>query len=344
MGSELERLGREPSEGKVTLDSSQFIDYVISKATNEAEARIHKKDTTRRTSERWILIAIAFIALSSITAIAFFAAQSFEHRQEAKISSSVASAMRIANANRDAAVRNSIEQAVERATKEKFNEKISALAKRLNAQISYQQLLALTTQLEIKDAFSDDDREQILKVLAELKENRAYESSPGFDRTLTKIVDSFTSAYQVAAVDRLDDMYRNQLAGLKDVPRWMTNHFGRALVTSRELGEPNSKRWERLRFYSDVTKQNRNPEISILWDILAEFTGNYERKTPQLDTLVAQIGNLNEKDREIFMRSLLEEGTASEREPPDMRRLAAIVTKFITEYKQELESFGLETE
>jgi len=344
MGSEFEKTGWEPGGEKMSISKTQFIDYVVSKASHEAETLFHQRYSRQSAENRWIAIILGLIVIGTVSAITYFTVQIIAIRQETKIATAVSEALKASEINNAAITNEAVQGAVDRALREKFDAKTSGLVARLEAMLTFQRLLALTTQLELKDSFSDDDREQVLAILSKIKQGGHPIDRPGFDRTLTKIVDSFTSAYQVASVDKLDDMFRSDLARLKDVPRWMTNHFGRVLVTSQQFNDPSSKRWERLRFYSDVTKQNRNPEISLLWNLLSQFVIGYERKSPELDTLVSQIGNLNQKDREIFMRALLDEGTASEREPPDMRRLAKIVTKFITLYKQELASFGLATE
>jgi len=344
MGSEFEKAGWEPGGEKMTFSKTQFIDYVVSKASDEAEKRIVQKHIQQSSADRWIAVVLSLIVIGAVSAVTYFATQFIAIRQQAKIASAVSEALKASEINNTAITNEAVQRAVDRAVRDKFDAKIAGLAARLDAMLTYQRLLALTTQLELKDSFSNEDREQVLKILSKIKTSVQSQDRPGFDRTLTKIVDSFTSAYQVAAIDRLDDMFRQELASLKDVPRWMTNHFGRALVTSRQVNDRGSKRWERLRFYSEVTKQNRNPEISLIWNLLSEFVIGFERKSPELDTLVSNIGNLNEKDREIFMRALLDEGTASQSEPPDMRQLAQIVTKFINTYKKELASFGLATE
>ncbi len=339
MGSEFLPTNLEPGNlaagsGETAVRNSQLIDLIAEKASSEADARAQKRERSRRGALMLGLIGTGLVVVSTVCAALVLGFQTIKQQQEAKIARDISSALQ------SKAMHDDIGQIVDSAVQDKLEKKIGQLLARLDGAAAYQQFLVLATQLEMRESFSDADRERVIALLTSLKESGQYAQQPGFDDHIKKVVDNFTSAYQVAAVDTLDELYRAELSRLKDVPRWLTNHFGRVVVTSPAITDRKSRQWERLRYYSDVTKQNRNPEISLFWDTIAEFVLAYERKSPEVDRLVGQLSHLNAKDRGIFMEALHREGTASQKEPPDMQRLAQIVAKFVAAYRVDLVGYG----
>ena len=224
--------------------------------------------------------------------------------------------------------------------KKAVDHKINAVLKKLNLLFAFQELQILAAGLETREVVTDAARDEILKHLTNLKELEDYENVPGFRSSLRRIIDSFTSSYQVAAVDEIDDLYRAEINRIPDVPTWMTNHFGRVLVTSSDLRDKSSKRWERLQHYSDIAKQNRNPEISLLWDILTQFVASNEERSISVSELVARLEHFSEQDRQAFFEALDQESSTAPGEPPDLRRLAQVATKLLDTYQVEFTQFG----
>ncbi len=234
----------------------------------------------------------------------------------------------------------SLDETINKAVQEAVDKKINAVLKKLDLLFAFQELQILAAELESREIVTDMARDSILRHLSKMKNFKDYENIPGFVSTLKRIIDSLTSSYQVSAVDEIDDLFRADINRIPDVPRWMTNHFGRVLVTSTDLKNRSSKRWERLQHYSDVTKQNRNPEISLLWEILTQFTLSNETKSSDVTSLISMLEHFNERDRQSFFEALEQESNTSPSEPPDLRRLAQIATKLINLYQTEFAQFG----
>ena len=233
-----------------------------------------------------------------------------------------------------------LKRMIEDTVQKAVDKKIGIVLKKLDLLMTFQELQTIATRLETGELVSNADRDAILKNLVAMKDFENYENIPGFLSSLRRIVDSFTSSYQVSAVDEVDDLYRAEISRMPDVPRWMTNHFGRVLATSTDLHDKTSKRWERLRHYSDITKQNHNPEISLLWEILTQFVSTNETRTPEVDTLIALLEHFNDQDRRSFFEALDQESNTSPSEPPDLRRLAQAATKLLDIYQVEFTQFG----
>ena len=338
MGSAFEQSNSATEETKISLDSAGFVDLVAAKALRDIEEREAIRNKKRRLSSLLISALIGVLTASSLAGLYYVERQSRAKHAGAQLSDTVDQALK------SPLMQSRFDSAVEKAVGQRLDERFAEISSKIIGLEAYQRLIALTTQLEIKEAFSNDDRDEILGLLDTLKGLGGYMERPGFDRYLTKITDSFTSAYQVAAVERIDDLFRDDLAGIDDVPRWLTNHFGRVYVTSNNVTNSNSRQAERMRYYASVSKQNQNPEVTLLWDLVSSYVIAGEERVPLVDTIIGQIELLGDNERELFGRALLEEATASERDPADLRRLAMIVTKLVQDYKQELTGLGIEIE
>lgn len=351
MSSDKLRVAGETGEGQVSITGSEFIDLVVAKASEEAEARARKRQSAVGPSARWIALLLGLLATGAIGALFYYQAvpQGGEGIPSLRrvVPSSASGGAAVSRDELQRQIDNAVARAVDEAEKKQaasFSAQIEELSSKIEGLAAYQHLSALVTRLVVHGSFSDEERDEILTLLAHIKALGDHATRPGFEGNLKQIIDSFTSAYQVSAVDQLDDMFRAEIAQMSDAPTWLANHYGRVVVSSADVSDRSSAPWKRLKYYAGLSKQNGNPEVALLWDLLPAFVIHQEARSPRVGWLIGNATTFNEEERANFVRGLLEEGTASERDPPDLRRLAEIVAKFISVYRAELAELGIEAE
>ena len=136
---------------------------------------------------------------------------------------------------------------------------------------TFQQLNYQALSLDIKDSFSDTERDTVMSQLETIANAPVFLERAEFPTILGKIIASFAAAQQNLFIERIDDLFGGRLIRYRSVVETLVLHFGQILVGSLE--EPtlwSNKTTERFTRYADAAIGHNFPELAIVMRILIE--------------------------------------------------------------------------
>jgi hypothetical protein len=299
---------------RYVVDSRSFVDFVTSKAVDAADARIWAREERRHRSMIWLTSIFGAIGIGGIAGAIFLGVNYLETRQKAQINEAVANALHSTQ----------------------FKEGLAEI----DGLVAYQQFVSLVTLLDLKPSFTRDERDGVLALLSQIKKAGLHKKREDFPILLSKVADSFTSAGQVVAIDRVDDLFRDELSKLDSVPRWLARHYGRTLLVSDAIADKKSSEWEKFSYYARYTKDNGDPQVGMLFRALCEFVIANRQRTAVVDSIVAKMGTLSDVDRRAMFKLISRRVQEIPDSDSDSIQLRNIFQKFTEVYGVELAALG----
>ena len=183
---------------------------------------------------------------------------------------------------------------------------ISGLREQIRLEGTFQQLNYQALSLDIKDSFSDTERDTVMSQLETIANAPVFLERAEFPTILGKIIASFAAAQQNLFIERIDDLFGGRLIRYRSVVETLVLHFGQILVGSLE--EPtlwSNKTTERFTRYADAAIGHNFPELAIVMRILIESRKARLQRNAVTDALFQEVGYLNQEDQAGFIFRLI---------------------------------------
>lgn len=312
-----------PESKTISIDSETLVDLVSSKAAELAASKISHQEDRRRQN---FLVVLSIVSLLGAGAVFSGISLLIKSEVQSELDSSTT------------------KDKLRLAAQEAIDEQVGQLKSEIEGIVSYQQLSALSLSLELSGGFSASERDQAISVLKNIRRTEIYKNREDFIVHLEKIVDTFTSASQGAAIDQIDDLYREELTASGQASLILVNHYGRGLLIS--VTENDRRRSsERFEVYSTAMQGKDFPEVGLLYKLLYSYKNEAGiRSKPETTNLIQALNFLDDADKDNYsglMATYCDAESWQSTVNAEGREIESLCTGFITEYEDILLELGI---
>ncbi|TMP30847.1 hypothetical protein CWB99_05815 [Pseudoalteromonas rubra] len=306
------------------LENEHLIDYLSQKAALLAEEKLIKHEERKRQN---LLATIAVVSVLGVGTL--YSALTLLVKDQVD----------------DALKTETFTSNMKSLTKDAVKSEVGDIKLQMDGLIAYQQLSALSLKFDLGDSFSNSERDTALSLLAEIKKSGSFEDKEDFTTHLENVASSFTSAFERGSVDKIDDLFRAEMASSRDTTVTMLQHYGRALVVSPEISNRDSNAWARFNFYSNEAVRWDYPTLGTFYLTLAEYKLNGMAGSETIKQLLDTYKYVDNSDKAYLVR--LYKGLSApenwQRTPNAMgREIGELVTGISEEYGNLLSNVGVD--
>lgn len=209
---------------------------------------------------------------------------------------------------------------------------------------TYSQLLALATQLDMRDSFSHTDRDTIIRLLDQAKDNTRLRNDAAFGSLLQKIIYSFAASDNAVFLSYIFDIYQRESLRTAGIVEVLLQHYAKRLLaaesTSSHVFAADLKRFEVCADAADTYRMRG--ATAILRGYVA-FKISDRAVTPELQAKMQSVRAFGSADRQMFLgfvEQFSSEHSLSKVVRPDEVRIADLAKQFNKVFESDIAALG----
>lgn len=230
------------------------------------------------------------------------------------------------------ATRNAVEKAVSQRSLE-FQPAI------LQATVS-----TILAKAEIKESFTNADRDQIMSSferLAEMQKQGVFKTnSAEFSPLLERAIDVLASSNNNSLVNRLFDLYESDCLNSQGIVTTLALHYGQLSISgSKEIRDSALERFQRI---EETAETHKLFPVVIAHRLLIEAQASKSLPSVESVSLIKQVAILNDADKEIVWKlwQRYATGCLINGDDPQEVPLEDATRKLIAGHRQLLQTYG----
>lgn len=205
---------------------------------------------------------------------------------------------------------------------------------------AFVQLNALATQIDMSRSFSNTDRDAIMKLLDQAKDNKKLRAEPVFDTLLQKIVRSFSASDNATFVSQIFDSFERECLRIPGIAEVLVQHYAKRLLSAID---PKASTFaadlRRFNLVADSAETLKMKAAASILRAFVVFRVNEHKGSPELSATIKSFESFSAKDRQQileFVEQFSDAKQLSHRIGPDDLRIASAGSAFAQLYKEEL--------
>ena len=182
---------------------------------------------------------------------------------------------------------------------------VDSLKSDLRTEVDYQRLNNLALGLDLKDRFSNSERDAVVDMLRRLKGSEVVSRSD-FKEVLRKIIASFHAASQGDYIDEIDNILGDVMRDSSAIVEVMMNHYGHRVIGSRHPVTEIAPLTSRLQRYLDRGSRFGMVEQQMFWELLLDVKSSKTGEVRKNQQAMRALRFLDPREQTFFFVKLAE--------------------------------------